>query len=62
MTYTIKEIRDKKLIIFETVAGSHAYGTATPESDKDIRGVFVQPLEDVLKYGFTDQVSDEKTT
>ena len=60
MTYTIKEIRDKKLIIFETVAGSHAYGTATPESDKDIRGVFVQPLEDVLKYGFTDQVSDEK--
>jgi len=59
MTYTIKELRDKNLIIFETVAGSHAYGTATPESDRDIRGVFVQPLNDVLKYGFVDQVSDE---
>ena len=60
MTYTIKDLRDKNLIIFETVAGSHAYGTATPESDRDIRGVFVQPLEDALKYGFVEQVSDEK--
>jgi predicted nucleotidyltransferase len=59
MTYTIKELRDKNLIIFETVAGSHAYGTATPESDRDIRGVFVQPLNDVLKYGFVEQVADE---
>jgi len=60
MTYTIQELRDKYLIIFETVAGSHAYGTATPESDHDIRGVFVQPLDDILKYGFVEQVSDEK--
>ena len=60
MTYTIQQLRDKNLIIFETVAGSHAYGTATPESDLDIRGVFVQPLEDALKYGFVEQVSDEK--
>lgn len=60
MTYTIKELRDKNLVIFETIAGSHAYGTATPESDRDIRGVFVQPLEDALKYGFVEQVSDEK--
>jgi len=50
MTYTIKELRDKNLIIFETIAGSHAYGTATPESDRDIRGVFVQPLEDNVTF------------
>ena len=59
MNYTIQDLRDKNLIIFETIAGSHAYGTSTPESDVDIRGVFVQPLEDVLKYGFVEQVSDE---
>jgi hypothetical protein len=60
MTYTIEELRDKNLIIFETITGSHAYGTMTPESDKDIRGVFVQPLFDILKHGFVDQVSDQK--
>jgi len=44
----------------ESVAGSNAYGTNTPESDRDIRGVFIQPLNDILKYGFVEQVSDEK--
>lgn len=56
--YTVENI--KPYVIFSTVAGSHAYGTSTPESDRDIRGVFVQPLEDALKYGFVEQVSDEK--
>lgn len=59
MTYTIQELKDRNMIIFESIMGSRAYGTATPESDTDIRGVFIQPLEDILKYGFVDQVSDE---
>jgi uncharacterized protein len=59
-TYTIQELRDKNLIIFETIVGSHAYGTSTVESDKDIRGVFVQPLNDIFKYGYVEQISDEK--
>lgn len=57
--YTIQELRDRGLIVMETVAGSQSYGTNTPESDRDIRGVFVQPLADALKYGFVEQVSDE---
>lgn len=60
MTYTIQQLRDKNLIIFEAKMGSHAYGTSLPTSDIDIRGVFIQPLEDVLKYGWVEQVSDEK--
>ena len=60
MTYTIEYIRQNNLIIFETIAGSKAYGTATPESDTDIRGVFVQPLSDLLAGNYVDQVSDEK--
>jgi hypothetical protein len=30
------------ITLFETVIGSHAYGTETPESDLDIRGVVIQ--------------------
>ncbi|HEX7815828.1 DNA polymerase beta superfamily protein [Dyella sp.] len=30
-------------LLFECVGGSHAYGTATAESDLDIRGIFVFP-------------------
>jgi len=59
MTYTLKQIREKGLIIFEARMGSHAYGTAMPTSDVDIRGIFIQPLEDVLEYGYTDQVADK---
>ena len=59
MTYTIEELRSKGMIIMEARMGSHAYGTSTPESDVDIRGVFVQPLGDILKYGFVDQISDK---
>jgi len=39
--------------------GSHAYGTNIPTSDVDLRGIFVQPLEDILRYGYADQVSDK---
>lgn len=60
MNYTIQKLKDENLIIFEGITGSNAYGTNTPESDCDIRGVFIQPLDDVLKYGFIEQVSDKK--
>ena len=58
MTYTVKELREKGLIIFEAMMGSHAYGTNIPESDVDLRGVFIQPLEDIMKWGYVDQVAD----
>jgi len=31
--------------IFEVLSGSHAYGLNTPESDRDIRGLFIAPME-----------------
>lgn len=55
----IQDLRDRNLIIFEGIAGSQAYGIATPTSDTDIRGVFVQPLEDILSFGYQNQVADE---
>ena len=33
-----------KLCVFRYVSGSHAYGTNRPDSDEDIRGVFIAPL------------------
>ena len=57
--YTIKDLEEKNLIIFSAVMGSHAYGTALPTSDTDIRGVFIQPLEDILGFGRIDQVADK---
>ena len=59
MTYTIDYIRKNDLIIFSAKMGSHAYGTFLPTSDVDLRGVFIQPLKDILKYGYVDQVADD---
>jgi predicted nucleotidyltransferase len=56
----IEQLREKKLIIFEGIVGSKAYGTSLPNSDIDIKGVFVQPLEDILGFGYIEQVNDEK--
>lgn len=35
-------------IIYRVIAGSHAYGTATPESDVDVRGVFLPEQKYIL--------------
>lgn len=35
-------------IILEAIVGSHAYGLATPDSDIDKMGIFVEPTEKIL--------------
>jgi hypothetical protein len=35
-------------IIVEMLYGSHLYGTVTPESDKDIKGIFMPDIRDIL--------------
>lgn len=35
--------------LFATVSGAHLYGFPSPDSDVDLRGVFVLPLTDVLR-------------
>lgn len=39
---------DYGTIIFETAFGSHLYGTDTPSSDRDYKGVFIPKLDDIL--------------
>lgn len=48
--------------IFECVVGSHAYGTNIETSDVDIKGVYIQPNEDILGTKYTEQICADKDT
>ena len=50
------------LPILRVVTGSHAYGTDTPESDIDIRGIFVPNREYVLGTRRVEQVEGKPDT
>jgi len=56
---TIDDLRRENCIIFECISGSRAYGTDTPDSDTDIRGVFVQPRDRFFGLDPVVQVNDE---
>lgn len=56
---TLEELYSKDIIVFECLSGSHAYGLATPESDVDIKGVFILPEEDFFGLNYVEQVSNE---
>jgi len=57
---TIKDLKEKKLLLFEAISGSHAYGLNHADSDRDIRGVFVLPQQDFYGLTYVEQVNDEK--
>ncbi len=56
---TIEDLRNRNLIIFEAISGSNAYGLQTPESDIDIKGVFLLPKEDFYSMNYIKQINDE---
>ena len=58
---TIQEMKDRGLLIFEGIIGSQAYGTSTPTSDIDMKGVYIQPIEDIMGMNYIEQISDEKS-
>lgn len=58
---TIQDLRDRKLILFECISGSRAYGTSLPTSDTDIRGVFILPQAELYGLHYVEQVNDEKS-
>lgn len=57
---TIQDLKEQGLIIYEIITGSQAYGTSTPESDVDIKGIFILPVEYILTNRYIPQVADEK--
>lgn len=56
---TIDELREKELIILECISGSKAYGLDTPDSDTDIKGVFLSPKKDFYGLNYIEQISND---
>jgi predicted nucleotidyltransferase len=59
--FTLERIRRPDLLLLDTVAGSHAYGTAIDGSDEDRRGVFVAPQSYISGLDSIEQVADERS-
>jgi len=55
---TIEQLKANGLIILECISGSKAYGLDTPNSDTDIKGVFLLPKKDFYGLTYTAQVSN----
>jgi len=49
-----QQVEDNKIL--EITAGSHLYGTSTPESDEDFLGIFMPPAEYVLGLQTVEEV------
>ncbi|WP_026777558.1 nucleotidyltransferase domain-containing protein [Polaribacter sp. Hel_I_88] len=56
---TISALKKSGSIIFECISGSKAYGLATPNSDTDIRGVFILPKEQFYSLDYVGQINNE---
>ncbi|MEM7371765.1 MAG: nucleotidyltransferase domain-containing protein [Bacteroidota bacterium] len=56
---TIEFLRKHKLILLESISGSRAYGLNRPESDTDIRGVFLFPKRLYYGLNYVPQVANE---
>jgi uncharacterized protein len=56
---TLDEARAPQCLVLEVISGSHAYGLATPESDTDIKGVFVQPTASFFGLERITQLNNE---
>jgi predicted nucleotidyltransferase len=49
-------------IILLTTGGSHAYGTDTPNSDLDIRGITLNSAEEILTMEYNDKPVEDRAT
>jgi hypothetical protein len=56
---TIADLRQQRLILFEAISGSRAYGTNLPHSDTDLKGVFVLPESQFFGLEYVPQVANE---
>lgn len=50
--------KEPQHLLFRCIGGSRAYNLHLPESDTDIKGVFVSPQTELYGFGYTSQVSN----
>jgi len=58
-TLSIDWVKQNRLLVFEAITGSKAYGLDTAQSDTDIRGIFILPKDMYYSLEYTAQVSNE---
>lgn len=53
----------KHTLLFKAIVGSQSFGTSTPTSDIDYKGVYIQPIDDILGFKYKQQfeVSKDET-
>jgi hypothetical protein len=47
-------------MIFKAIVGSQSYGTSTPTSDIDYKGVYMQGVDDLIGFGYKEQIEGGK--
>lgn len=47
-------------LIFKAIVGSQSYGTSTPLSDVDYKGVYMQDFKDLVSFGYKEQFEESK--
>ncbi|MGL5891581.1 MAG: nucleotidyltransferase domain-containing protein [Bacteroidia bacterium] len=56
---TIRDIKSSNLLLLDCISGSKAYGLHTPQSDTDMKGVFLLPKRAYYGLEYTEQVNNE---
>lgn len=57
-----KELQESNRIILQALSGSKLYGTDTPESDTDIRGIFINPVNEYISlFEPSEEIIDTET-
>jgi predicted nucleotidyltransferase len=56
---TIEEVKKNNLLLLDCVSGSRAYGLHTPQSDTDMKGVFLLPKRVYYGLEYTEQANNE---
>ena len=46
-------------LLFATISGAHLYGFPSPDSDFDLRGVHILPLENVIGLEARDETIED---
>jgi len=55
-----KYLKDNNLILFQAIVGSTAYGTNIETSDKDIKFIYIEPIEKILTFKDIEQLEVTK--
>ncbi len=51
------KLKETDKLVFQAIVGSQSYGTSTPTSDIDYKGVYQQDNNDILGFKYKEQIT-----